>query len=167
MPNITDGSKFFIKGFAKSINYDSFVEPSQCNGNGEFIAIITDLVTSSYLKIISAIKDDKGFWAIETTDGKIYTLEDAPNSPQKLLYCKPITNFLHTFFGDYYDVVFPNEYSEVSRDIENGDTSYYLRGYFEETRDCINTSYLVKFWTDADGINHGITVTGSHYIFKI
>lgn len=160
MLKFDDTATIFVKGFAQKVDYDVLLAPSDCHG--EFIAIITDLVTSGQVKITSATMDN-GKWVLKCTDGKILTLEQEPNVPRELTHCKLVTNFVQTFMGDRYDVVLPKEYDDAIKAISSGDKSYVLVGHIGSHK--IRTSSLVKFWIDSNGKKHGITKSGSHYVF--
>lgn len=161
MLNINDtAAKIFVKGFSQEVNYDALMDPCDCHG--EFIAIITDLVTSGYVKVTSATKDEDGKWVLECSDGKIRTLEQEPATPREMRRGRLVTNFVCGFMEERYDMVFPDEYEEAIKDIANGE-SYRLIGYINGNK--VVTSRLVKFWTDSSGRSHGVTKSGSHYIF--
>ena len=161
MLNINEHSTLFVKGFAQDKNFDVLVSPSDCHG--EFLAIITDMIISDYLKITSATLKD-GKWIIKCSDGKNLTLDPEPDAPREMSYGKLVTNFTSDdLLGDYYDIVFQNEYDNVIKNISKGDKSYKLVGYIKGHE--VVTSHLVKFWIDTNGKKHGMTLSGSHYIF--
>ena len=160
MINLNDNATIFVKGFAQDVDYDVLVDPCDCHG--EFVAIITDLMTSSFLKVTSATMKE-GKWSLECSDGVIRTFEQEPASPREMTHGKLVTNFRRNFFGDSYDVVFHDEYEEAIKEITSGDKCYQLVGYINRRE--VVTSRLVKLWTDATGKNHGLTMSGSHYTF--
>ena len=160
MIKLNDNATIFVKGFAQDVDYDVLVDPCDCHG--EFVAIITDLVTSSFIKVTSATKVD-GKRSLECCDGVIRTFEQEPSTPREMIHGKLVTNFKRSLFGDYYDVIFPDEYEEAIKEIAIGDKCYQIVGYI--SRQEVVTSKLVKLWIDATGKKHGLTMSGSHYIF--
>jgi len=159
MFNLKDNN-IFVKGFAQKEKYDVLMQPSECKG--EFVAIITDLVTSDFIKVTSAIPKD-GKWVLKCADGVIRTFEQEPATSREMLHGKLVKNYESNFLCDHYDVVFPDEYSKARRDIDDGDRSYRLVGYVNKQQ--VASSSLIKFWTDSSGKKHGMTKSGSHYIF--
>lgn len=151
----------FVKGFAQEVDYDKLVSPSDCQD--EFVAIITDLVTSEPLMVTSAVLTEAGKWSLKCTDGTALELEAEPKTPREMVYAIPVTNFRESVWGNSYDVVFPEDYDIVSRAISEGKQSYRLIGYIDRQK--VVTSRFVKFWTDGTGKHHGITKSGSHYVF--
>lgn len=163
MLNIDGSSKIFVKGFVQKLYGDVFDDPSECQG--EFIALLTDLVVTGHVNVTSVTKSDDGKWILECTDGKVRIFEKEPAAPRILNYGKLVTNFTRMFMEDRYDVVFPDEYEEVAQKIADGDKSYCFVGYPQGLKKQIATSSLIKFWTDPNGKNHGMTLSGSHYVF--
>lgn len=162
MLTIKENATMFVKGFAQEVNYNELKEPEECEG--EFIAVITDLKTSGYVKVISANMNKDGKWLLECSNGDIYTLDKEPAVARELNFGKLITNFVAGITGTRYDEVFPDQYDDAIRAINRGDQSFQISGYISRRRKVL-TSSVVRFWTDPEGKKHGVTKSGSHYIF--
>lgn len=162
MLTITDNTTIFIKGFAQNLNYEVLMDsPAKCEE--EFIAVITDMSVSGYVKVTAASEED-GKWILTNGNGETFVLEKEPATPRKLEYCKLVKNFTRGLFGPTYTTIFPNQFKEASENIASGAKIYQLVGHTSQGHE-IATSSLVKFWTDPSGVHHGLTKSGSHYIF--
>ncbi len=165
--DIKGKENIFIKGFAKEVEYDTLVDPLACEG--EFIAIITDMVTSGYIRVKSATQDSDGQWVLESVEGETYSFDEEPKEPRKMINGKVvIPNFVPGSGEGFcirkeYNEIVPDSYPSIEREIAEGVRLYQLKGIVNGAE--IVTSVLSKFWTDPNGWNHGITKSGSHYIF--
>jgi len=160
MLNINDNATMFVKGFAQEVAYDRLIQPEECNG--EFIAVITDLKTSGYVKITGATKDGNK-WILACSDGEVRVLEQEPREARIIEYGILVKNFEESLFGPRFDPVFAAQYEVTARAIEDGAKEYCVTGYVAGKQ--IRTSTLAKFWVDSEGKKHALTVSGSHYIF--
>ena len=155
--NFSPTAKLFLKGFAQNEHYDHMVEPSECHG--EFIAIITDLIISAPMKVKSASMNE-GQWILEGVDGETYTMENEPKFTRRLRHGKLVKNFKSEY--DYEEISKEN-YDEAIKEIESGNVPYRMIGFVDGR--VIGTSSVVKFWVDSIGKKHGMTKSGSHYVF--
>lgn len=153
----------FVKGFSQKREY-SLLEKDPSVLHGKFFAIVTDLVTTSCISIQSAVKVDDNKWIIKCTDGTPITLYQEPTTPKELVYGRLAHNFSRDFLNNLnYVVVLPTDFDEATEAIENGSISYHLIGFRGDKE--IVTSKLVRFWVDPNGVKHGLTKSGSHYVF--
>ena len=148
--NIKTKKTIFVKGFAKEVQYDVLVKPEDCSG--EFIAVITDLQTSGYIRITNAVEDGNK-WILRCTDGQILVFHKEPSIPRKMTSAVLMTD----------DSAIPNrKINRAAKSINKGNKCYYLIGNIDGKM--VRTSRLTRFFTDEHG-NHAITMSGSHYIF--
>lgn len=153
----------FVKGFVQNGSYDVVSNPSECTG--EFLAIITDLVTSSFIPVKSAIKDGNS-WILEYTDSQIHTFAQEPVLPKYLISCRLIRDRLQETPKSTLDnVVFHFNYPKAILEIKNGANNYYLIGYSYNTHTEVKTEPLKEMWQDSSGLYHAITISGEHFTF--
>lgn len=153
----------FVKGFAQRRNY-SHLEKDPSTLHGNFLAIVTDLVTTNYIFVKSAVNVDGNKWVLECTDGTTITLLQEPTAPKELVLGQLVHNFTRDFLNNpNYDVVSSTDFDEAAEAIENGIITYRLIGLRGGQK--IVTSKLLKFWVDPHGVKHGLTKSGSHYVF--
>lgn len=134
----------FLKGFRVKESKKLLDTPP---AEGAFEAVISNnLVSTYYLEVTSAHKEagNTGRWTLHIAGGEVATLAEEPKEPRSLFGYSVSLQKLEVGFQLI-----------AKKEVENT-SEFYVR----------QTSRIVKYWLDDEGVSHAVTQTGSHYIFK-